>query len=59
MRPLPSGQIAMRLDIIAADQLSDEDAMALGALDAAVHPPKPPAEAAPPRESGRASNGAS
>lgn len=41
----------MRLDIIAAAQLSENEAEALEALHAAVYPPKPRAEtAAPPRE---------
>ncbi len=41
----------MRLEIIAAAQLSDKDAEALEALHAAVYPPKPRRESAPqPRE---------
>lgn len=39
----------MRLDIIAAAQLSDEEAEALEALYAAVHPPQPRAETSPSR----------
>ncbi len=38
----------MRLDIIASERLSDEDAAALRALDRAVYPPRPRAETAPP-----------
>lgn len=37
----------MHLDIIAAAQLSDEDARALKALNEAVYPPKPGADKAP------------
>ena len=37
----------MHLDIIAAAQLSDEDARALKALNEAVYPPKPGAQAEP------------
>ena len=42
-RPMPGG---IRVDVVAAAELSDEDARALEALDAAVHPPKPRAQKA-------------